>query len=149
MYNVDVDRIIHLLEYGEGIIEEGAPLYAQMAKDESPSVIHLLASQRVLQIQFEVFTDVVNLLIDGFVMRDPGGYEDMVDIMDDEQVITERTSQTLRALIAFYRDTVKDYDTYHLPNTADIYRAEYPHLTFFGQEVRTYLQKELPAHREF
>ena len=27
-------------------------------------------------------------MIDGFIMRDPGSYEDIIDIMEDERVIT-------------------------------------------------------------
>ena len=31
-------------------------------------------------------------MIDGFIMRDPGGYEDIIDIMEDEKVITKEMS---------------------------------------------------------
>ena len=33
--------------------------------------------------------DVGNLMIDGFIMRDPGSYEDIIDILIDEKVITQ------------------------------------------------------------
>ena len=36
----------------------------------------------------ESIIDVGNTMIDGFIMRDPGGYEDIIDIMEDEKVIT-------------------------------------------------------------
>ncbi|GAA3319942.1 hypothetical protein GCM10020331_028930 [Ectobacillus funiculus] len=35
-----------------------------------------------------VFLDVGNAIIDGFIMRDPGSYEDIIDILVDEKGCT-------------------------------------------------------------
>ena len=34
----------------------------------------------------ESMMDVGNLMIDGFIMRDPGSYEDIIDILVDEKL---------------------------------------------------------------
>ena len=38
-------------------------------------------------------------MIDGFIMRDPGSYEDIIDIMEDEKVITSEMSDPLKRVI--------------------------------------------------
>ena len=48
-----------------------------------------LALERMVQISIDSVLDVGNAMIDGFIMRDPGSYEDIIDILLDEKVITE------------------------------------------------------------
>lgn len=145
MYDVNVAKIEQALQYSDQLRNDIEALAVQL-KDQH-SQLHLLAAQRILQIHFEVFTDVANLLIDGFVMRDPGGYEDMVDIMDDEQVITPETSTMLRELIDYYRQTVKEFLSFQMNDTKRIFLRLYPHLGQFAREVRSYLQAELPKEQ--
>ena len=38
-------------------------------------------------------------MIDGFIMRDPGSYEDIIDIMEDERVITTEMAVPLKKVI--------------------------------------------------
>lgn len=142
MYNVDTKKIEHLLSYSDTIYDQAQDLYTRI-QGKQHSIVDLLAAERVLLIFFDVFTDVTNLLIDGFVMRDPGGYEDMVDILDDEQVICPSTSAYLRELIRFYRAAIKDYANYSIQNTEDIFTRLFPQLQSFADEVRRYLQAEL------
>lgn len=146
MYDVNVKRIKQILEFSERILSE-VELDQASVPQAHTNILTLLSLQRVLQIHFEVFTDVTNLLIDGFVMRDPGGYEDMVDILDDEQVISAETSMMLRELIDFYRQSVKEYLTFEIGSTSQYYEAIYPRLRIFNKEVWSYLQEELPAEQ--
>lgn len=143
MYNVDTKKIEHLLNYADTIYVQVRDLYERIQAKQH-SLVDLLAAERVLLLYFDVFTDVTNLLIDGFVMRDPGGYEDMVDILDDEQVISPATSTYLRELILFYRAAIKDYANYSLNETERIFIRLFPQLQSFAVEVRSYLQVELP-----
>ena len=38
-------------------------------------------------------------MIDGFIMRDPGSYEDIIDILMDERVISEEDGQGMKEVI--------------------------------------------------
>lgn len=40
--------------------------------------------------------DVGNAVIDGFIMRDPGSYEDIIDILQDEKVISEEKAMQFK-----------------------------------------------------
>ncbi len=146
MYNVNVTKIREIFRFSDQLQSEIGALARQFQQGEY-NQIQLMAAQRIMQIHFEVFTDVANLLIDGFVMRDPGGYEDMVDIMDDEKVITPKTSTTLRELINFYRQSVKEYLTFEFEDTKRIFLEVYPRLGEFAKEVWSYLEAELPKEQ--
>ena len=38
-------------------------------------------------------------MIDGFIMRDPGSYDDIFDILEDEKVITEEMCGSFKNVI--------------------------------------------------
>lgn len=47
-----------------------------------------LAAERALHIATESLTDSANLVIDALVMRDPGGYLDIIKVLAEESVVT-------------------------------------------------------------
>ena len=57
----------------------------------------------------ESIIDVGNTMIDGFIMRDPGSYDDIIDIMDDEKVITPEMSQPLKNVIGLRTMIVREF----------------------------------------
>ena len=63
------------------------------------AVVSDFAQERLLQLAIELVTDVASYLIDGYIMRDAGSYEDIVEIMRDEQVVDEALAQKLFALV--------------------------------------------------
>ena len=40
-------------------------------------------------------------MIDGFIMRDPGSYEDIIDILIDEKVIANEKEKPFKELISY------------------------------------------------
>lgn len=56
-----------------------------------------LALERLVQLLIESIIDVGNMMIDGFIMRDPGSYEDIIDILEDEKVIPQSESSAYKA----------------------------------------------------
>ena len=48
-------------------------------------------------------------MIDGFIMRDPGSYEDIIDIMEDEQVITPEMADPLKQVIGLRKMIVREF----------------------------------------
>ena len=53
--------------------------------------------------------DAGNLLIDALVMRDPGSYADIVDILADEGVLCGATAASARRLVLLRRVLLQDY----------------------------------------
>src|SRR5690625_619114 len=46
-----------------------------------------LGLERLVHVLIESILDVGNMMIDGFIMRDPGSYHDIIDILIDEKVL--------------------------------------------------------------
>lgn len=107
------------------------------------SLIEGLAQERALHLSAEIVTDVGHTLIDGFIMRDASSYEDIIDIITEEGVITETVATTLRQVVLLRKWLVQDYDSWPR-NELHPLAAELPRvlLGFFDQ-VEAYLRKEL------
>ena len=48
-------------------------------------------------------------MIDGFIMRDPGSYEDIIDILMDERVISAEEGQGMKEVILLRKMLTQDY----------------------------------------
>lgn len=100
MYDINTTEIRARLAF----IETWKKAYHQLV-DESvwdgteKAVVADFAQERLLQLAIELVTDVASYLIDGYIMRDAGSYEDIVEIMRDEQVVNEALAQKLFALV--------------------------------------------------
>jgi uncharacterized protein YutE (UPF0331/DUF86 family) len=76
-------------------------------------------------------------------MRDPGSYEDIIDILLDEQVIGEKDGEQLKKLIPFRKSLVLFFTSI---DHEELYRLVNENLQAFidfPTHVRTYLAKEL------
>ncbi len=82
MYFIDRQKINETLAHMESLLAlfEGHQKWNE-------SKIHALALERIAHTLVESIIDVGNSMIDGFIMRDPGSYDDIIDIMEDEKVI--------------------------------------------------------------
>ncbi|HLR71218.1 MAG TPA: HepT-like ribonuclease domain-containing protein, partial [Pseudogracilibacillus sp.] len=80
MYFVDRSRIEKTLAYMEDVLNE-------LKNVRISSFSEKLGLERIVHVLIESVLDVGNMMIDGFIMRDPGSYEDIIDILVDEEVI--------------------------------------------------------------
>ena len=103
MYFVDRKKITNNLEYMDSIMNT-----FQQTENWLMDDVHKLAVERIANVLIEAIIDVGNSMIDGFIMRDPGSYEDIIDILVDEKVITADMEQPLKALIGLRRGLVRD-----------------------------------------
>lgn len=67
------------------------------------------AQERILHLAIEMVTDVASYLIDGFIMRDAGSYEDIIEIMRDEKVVSHELAQQLTQLVNLKRGLNQGY----------------------------------------
>ncbi len=104
MYFVDRNKITEALQY----VDQLLVLYKK-EDDWCRSEVHTLALERLVHSIIEAVVDVGNSMIDGFIMRDPGSYEDIIDIMDDENVISSETAEPLKEVIRLRDMLVRDF----------------------------------------
>jgi uncharacterized protein YutE (UPF0331/DUF86 family) len=137
MYFVDRDKIQEVLKF----LEKQIDLFERTEKWESD--IELAALERISHTMIEAILDVGNDMIDGFIMRDPGSYEDIIDILTDEKVITKEMCDGLKKLIAYRKMLVQQYIAVVHEKLRDDFTEVLPVLKQFAPSVRTYLQNEL------
>jgi uncharacterized protein YutE (UPF0331/DUF86 family) len=137
MYFVDQKQIENTLVFMENHLN----LYSDHSVWKTE--IEKKALERIAHLLIECILDVGNMMIDGFIMRDPGSYEDILDILIDEKVIEEKDGKSLKELITIRKKLVQHYmniDEAELVNglakTAMVLRR-------FPEQIRTYLRNEL------
>ena len=85
-------------------------LMSQHAFGEVDKTILVRALERQFYLLIEWIVDIGNLLIDTLIMRDPGSYEDIIMILEDEKVITTHNANSLKKLTSLRKLFVKEYD---------------------------------------
>jgi uncharacterized protein YutE (UPF0331/DUF86 family) len=137
MYFVDRDQIEETLQFLDRQIdffESNGPWETPMEKS---------ALERTAHTMVEAVLDVGNAMIDGFIMRDPGSYEDIIDILDDEKVVTQEMSAGLKKIVLFRKMLVQQYTAVDHAGLIETFKSELPHLKLFSVKVREYLTNEL------
>ncbi|GKU83198.1 DUF86 domain-containing protein [Niallia sp. NCCP-28] len=101
------------------------------------------ALERITHMMLEVVLDVGNSMIDGFIMRDPGSYEDIVDILEDEKVYSEKIAAELKQLLLYRKKLVHDYLNIDHQELYDAFAARVQTLKEFIVAIHDYLLNEL------
>ncbi|MEW9675981.1 DUF86 domain-containing protein [Lentibacillus sp. L22] len=142
MYFVDREKIEQTLIYMDDLL--------QVVKKEQPKTdMEKLGLERIAQMTVEAILDTGNMMIDGFIMRDPGGFDDIIDILIDEQVLPESDEGTYKSMIQLRKRLVKDYlDVDH--ETLRTSLLDHIHvLEQFSTHIRHYLENELGVANAF
>src|SRR5699024_12767863 len=92
MYFVDREKIEQILQYIDELLYE----FHQHSFNSS---LGKLGLERIVHMLIESTLDVGNMMIDVFIMRDPGSYEDIIDILVDEKVIHITDQEIYKVLI--------------------------------------------------
>lgn len=138
VYFVDRNQIEKALNH----MEELLSLYKE-EDNWQEDFLHSLALARLSHVVIEAIIDVGNTMIDGFIMRDPGSYEDIIDIMDDEKVITPEMSAPLKQVIGLRQMIVRDFVEVDPKSIIEVLDVSYESLQLFPAKVRHYLEHEL------
>jgi uncharacterized protein YutE (UPF0331/DUF86 family) len=137
MYFVDRQKIEETLQYMEKIMR----IFKQQQTWESE--LEQLALERIAHLLIEAVLDVGNAMIDGFIMRDPGSYEDIIDILTDEKVITEDHAQGLKAVIQYRKALVQKYTNINHQELLETLTKHFTVLEVYPTAIRDYLRNEL------
>jgi len=142
MYFVDRSKIEQTLLYMEEILQE-------LGKHAYTSTMEKLSLERMAHMLIESTVDVGNMMIDGFIMRDPGSYEDIIDILVDEKVIPAEDEAHYKVVIRLRSSLVKEYLTIDHDNLKAVMLENKAILEKFSTYVRTYLDNELGVAHAF
>jgi len=112
-------------------------------KEWQKDIIHSLALERIANVVIESVIDVGNTMIDGFIMRDPGSYEDIIDIMEDERVITSEMADPLKQVIELRKMIVREFTKVDIGTIVTVLNTSMDVLLEFPNKVRHYLENEL------
>lgn len=108
-----------------------------------------LAYERMTQLFIDSILDIGNAMIDGFIMRDPGSYDDIVDILMDEKVITTELGESIKKLIPIRKHLLQDYTTSITETIVTTLSENISAYKEFPIAVKTYLEKELGVVNAF
>lgn len=137
MYFVDRKKIEELLAFINcGIETFENNTFEDNRKDQ-------FALERIAHTIIESILDVGNKMIDGFIMRDPGSYEDIIEILDDEKVVTKDDASRLKTIIALRKQLVQDYTSIDHAKLAEVLQVNIDSLKQFPDQIRSYLTEEL------
>ncbi len=137
MYFVDREKIEVVLQY----MEEQLAILEKKNNWDSP--IEKLALERIAHTVVESILDVGNAMIDGFIMRDPGSYEDIIDILLDEKVVREDMSKDLKVIVEWRKKLVQEYTTVTHNELTETLGKVLSTLKQFPTAIRHYLETEL------
>ncbi|WHY85273.1 DUF86 domain-containing protein [Neobacillus novalis] len=137
MYFVDREMIESALHY----LERQISLFRNQADWTTP--LEQAALERLSQMMIESVLDVGNAMIDGFIMRDPGSYEDIIDILIDEKVVSAQTGDSLKHIIQYRKKLVHDYIHIDHGELQELFSRYLHELVTFADNVRDYLANEL------
>jgi len=138
MYFVDRNKIEEKLQF----LDKHLQIFDQMESLED-DIFKLLSVERAAHIIIDCIIDVGNAMIDGFIMRDPGSYEDIIDILLDEKVITEEMAKDIIELIKFRKKLVQEYTEVDHQSLFKTVKTNFNSLSLFSGKVRDYLTNEL------
>lgn len=142
MYFVDRSKIQQTLQYMDQVIN--------VLKMNAPeTLIDKLSLERAVHIVIECTLDVGNMMIDGFIMRDPGSYNDIIDILLDEQVLPKDEETAYKELIQLRKVLVTDYTNIDHNKLIHTIQANYQVYKQFSAHIRVYLDNELGVANAF
>ncbi|MBD1223394.1 DUF86 domain-containing protein [Virgibacillus halodenitrificans] len=142
MYFVDRSRIEEILNYMDSILNE--------VKNSKPnSYLENLGFERAVQVLIESILDVGNMMIDGFIMRDPGSYDDIIDILIDEKVLPAEEENNYKMFIRLRKKLVNEYTNSNQEALNSVFHDNRAVLDQFSKHIREYLDNELNVANAF
>jgi uncharacterized protein YutE (UPF0331/DUF86 family) len=137
VYFVDREQLEKRLTYFEGLVSDFKQLPKKTNRETS------LMTERLCHMMIEVVMDTGNHMIDGFIMRDPGSYEDIINILVDEHVLTEEEGNDITTLIPWRKELLQNYTELDVAALSHAFQKNIDTLSHFPYRLRCYLENEL------
>ncbi|WP_414051119.1 DUF86 domain-containing protein [Macrococcus animalis] len=101
------------------------------------------ALERICHMLIEAVVDVGNMIIDGFVMRDPGSYQDVIDILEMEKVISPQAKIEISNTLPTRQWFVRKYTEINHAEVKQIFIENIKAYQTFKADVDTFIENEL------
>lgn len=131
MYFVNKEKLSQKLTYLKTLTED-----YDSTKDNH------YAYERVAHMLVESSVDIGNMIIDAFILRDPGNYKDVIDILELEGAISKATQTHLHQTIDVRKQFVHLYDELDIAQIQPIFDEALPYYRQFIDEVVHFLDNE-------
>ncbi|QPT00229.1 DUF86 domain-containing protein [Staphylococcus equorum] len=131
MYFVNKEKLNTKLNYLQQLITD----YPQ-SKDNH------YAFERIAQMFIESAVDIGNMVIDGFILRDPGNYKDVIDILELEKVISKDTQVHINKTVDVRKQFVHYYDELDTASIIPLFDETVTYYQQFIEEVIRFLKSE-------
>lgn len=96
MYFVDKELLNQRLDYIESLAE-------------TIDTTNNLALERSCHMLIEATVDVGNMIIDAFILRDPGSYQDVIDILQQEKVVNTEDAEKFKNTLKWRIELTRNY----------------------------------------
>jgi len=96
----------------------------------------------IAQMFIESAVDIGNMIIDGFILRDPGNYKDVIDILALEKVISKDTQHQINQTVDVRKQFVHYYDELNTTTLIPIFDEAVPFYQSYIDEVIQFLKNE-------
>ncbi|EEL48751.1 MULTISPECIES: DUF86 domain-containing protein [Bacillus cereus group] len=137
MYFVDRKKIEQMLT----CLEQAVDTFQEKQQYETPFEYYAL--ERMSHLIMDCILDVGNAMIDGFIMRDPGSYEDIIDILMDEKVISDEEGKGIKEVILLRKMLMQDYIQMNHEELYTTIQRQIAVVQKYPANIRRYLEKEL------
>ena len=131
MYFVDKEKLTQKLTYLQGL-----------TKDYDKNKDNRYAYERIAQMLIESSVDIGNMIIDGFILRDPGNYKDVIDILELENVISKETQTHINDTVDVRKQFAHNYTELDVKEIMPLFAKALPYYKQFIQEVAQFLESE-------
>ncbi|HCN61258.1 MULTISPECIES: DUF86 domain-containing protein [Mammaliicoccus] len=131
MYFVDSKTLNLKMNYLEKLTVD-----FQVEKDSS------YALERIAHMMIESVVDIGNLIIDAFILRDPGNYKDVIDIMELEKVFQPSTAEAIRNSIDFRKELIRNYESINHDELKKAFEIANPFYKQAIEDTKHFLKNE-------
>lgn len=142
LYFVDRKLLERRLLYLEGLLNE-------MQNHPFNTFIEKLAMERIVHMSIESMLDCGNMIIDGYIMRDPGSFEDIIDILVDEKVLPAEESDNYKTVVQLRNMLIKHYMDVDHTHLKLVIEENYRSMELFSSRIRAFLDEETNVANAF
>src|SRR5699024_1712001 len=134
----------------EAILSNMDDLLTEVKEEKAfSSPLQQLGLERLIHVLIESILDVGNMMIDGFIMRDPGSYHDIIDILIDEKVLPSEEEKQYKSFIDLRQIIVQNYLAIDHKHLQQVFFSSKDTLATFSTWIREYLENELGVANAF
>jgi len=139
MGNLDEEKILIKLDQMEGYLSELRQILPNNYEDYE-TIEKRRSTERLLQLAIESVIDVCNLVVAGLDLGLPAEENDLFKKLEKEQIITERTRDTLYEMRSFRNILVHEYASVDNRLVYEMAKGEVENFRRFAGEIKELLK---------